>query len=241
MHKLITVLALATPLTTLASIKPFVTLNTGRSSFTNPSRTHHISFDPAYPSDQYQDTSASNDGTVGIMLGAHWQCQSQWLPAIDLGLRYQYYTTTIHGSVDEFSLPQLHDYNYSYNVSANSFMLASNIYLVNFHHFEPFISGGFGISFNQISNYGETALVSPARTSPTAGGGTHSNRVYSFGAGIRYNITSYAALSLAWQYAHLGYVDTGAITTATSSATASNTMRVPLQANSIVAALTITF
>ena len=241
MRKLITGLILSAPLVAMAAIKPFVSLDAGWSSFTNPDRVHHVSFDPTYPSDQYQDHSASNDGTVGITLGAHWQRQTQWLPGIDLGLRYQYYSTTISGAVDEFSLPQFHDYDYSYSVMANTLMLASKIYLVEFHHFEPFISGSLGISFNQATNYSEAALVSPSRVTPSMAGGMHSNRAYTFGAGIRYNITDYAALSLAWQYAHLGYVDTGAITTEISSATAGNTMRVPLQNNSIIAALTITF
>jgi len=167
---------------------------------------------PPYNLDTYTVDNPSTTATAGVFGGYQWQGLKSFLPYSSVLLRYEHqFNSTITGKVQEFGLPLFTNYNYSMKLQSDVVNVVGKLDFTPYKSFLPYVSVGLGIAFNRVSNYNEDAIppVSPARVSPNYNSKTNVNFAYSLGAGIDYIYSKKLWLTLGYQFADLGKVNSG--------------------------------
>ena len=164
-----------------------------------------------YDVDRYSIDQPSANAMWALDIGYRWIQPTRFLPRYSLAFRYQHFNNIdVNGQIDQYSLPDFNNYNYSADINANTFMLLGKFNLFECHSFSPFVSVGIGETLNETSNYKEQALSGiTARVSPDYETNTVSNFTYSVGAGIDYIINQSFSMSLEYEYIDLGQAKMG--------------------------------
>lgn len=156
-------------------------------------------------------TNQPSSTLVTAALGRRWERNSEWIPAYSLGVSYQYFSSsTIKGTITQYSDPLFTNYNYQASVSSNMILASGKLNLYTFNRFSPYVTLGIGGAYNHFDKYQETALpdVTP-RVSPHFGSNNTSQFAYNAGAGIDIRISQPLILTLSYLYQNLGNVTSG--------------------------------
>lgn len=167
-------------------------------------------FPEPFDHDRYS-ISNNNGGVIAASIGRHWQNNNFWLPSYSLGLFWQYFFKThIHGEITQYSLPEFTNYNYNLDFVSKLLLASGKINLFQYRIFSPYINGGIGSSFNNVSNYCEKAFsgVTP-RVSPEFRDSNISEFAYNLGAGIDIQVLPQLILSVGYLYQDLGPISSG--------------------------------
>jgi opacity protein-like surface antigen len=168
----------------------------------------------AVPSPSSKDRysiSNNNGAVIAASIGRRWQTTNLWFPSYSLGIFWQYFfQTNIHGKITQYSLPKFTTYNYKIDSSSNMVLAAGKVNLFKYGLFSPYVNGGIGSSFNNVSNFRETVLsrVTP-RVSPGFRNANSSEFAYNVGAGIDLQFMPQLILSVGYIYQNLGPVSSG--------------------------------
>ncbi|KTC90018.1 hypothetical protein OQJ18_05950 [Fluoribacter dumoffii] len=160
--------------------------------------------------DRYAITS-DNGGVIAASAGRRWQNDSFWFPSYSLSVFWQYFFKThLRGEITQYSLPEFTNYNYNLDFTSNLLLASGKINLFRYGIFSPYVNGGIGSSFNDVSNYREHALagITP-RVSPGFRGSNTSEFAYNIGAGIEVQFLPQLIFSLGYIYQDLGPVSGG--------------------------------
>lgn len=164
-----------------------------------------------YDQDIYS-TNESSQALAAFTIGRRFQRESQWLPAVSLGLTYQHlFSTNVGDTVMQYSEPEFTNYSYGWDVSSNVWLASLKVNLIEYHKVSPYLTGGLGASLNTASNYSETPLagLTATRVSPGFSSNTVTQFAYMVGAGVDYEIAPQILLSAEYQYKDLGNVRSG--------------------------------
>ncbi|KTD41582.1 outer membrane protein [Legionella parisiensis] len=167
-------------------------------------------FPEPFDYDRYSITN-DNGGVIAASVGRRWQNNNFWLPSYSLGLFWQYFFKThINGEITLYSLPEFTNYNYNLDFTSNLLLASGKISLFQYGIFSPYINGGIGSSFNNVSNYSEKAFSGvTARVSPGFRSSNTSEFAYNVGAGIDMQILPQLILSVGYLYQDLGPISSG--------------------------------
>jgi|TARA_R110002126_G_scaffold273866_1_gene418593 opacity protein-like surface antigen len=169
------------------------------------------SFTAPYNQDNYAIYHDTFQPMVAVFAGKRWERDSAWIPAYSLGVRYEsLFTTTVHGNISQYSLPEFTNYDYSWNIVSNLLFASAKVNLYQYKRFLPYVTAGLGGGFNCMSNYEEKALpgVTP-RFTPGFQDNTQTQFAYHLGAGLDVQLTQGMLVSLAYQYLNLGHITSG--------------------------------
>lgn len=165
-----------------------------------------------WPDDTFTEGDVDAAGIFSALAAYRMENDTQWFPAYVLGLNYLYgLTSSVSGSVQQFSLPQFENYQYEYDVQSQALFGLLKIEIYEFENLTPFISGGLGAAWNHFSDYHETANenVTP-RVPPDYDNNTHSDFAFLLGIGVNYwfgvEEEEDWRVSLEYNYADLGNV-----------------------------------
>lgn len=160
-----------------------------------------------YNFDRYS-TDESSTLLFSAEAGRFWQRTSRLLPGLALGIKYQhFFSNAIHGQVMQYSVPKFTNYDYAWDVSADTLSAYSKLELIQLGLIMPYVSGGLGLAMNHANGYRENALpgILP-RDYPGYGNHTQSNLAYDLGVGIDIFLQPNVLASLGYSYQHLGHV-----------------------------------
>lgn len=165
-----------------------------------------------YNRDVYS-TDKNPHGFLGFTFGYRWACETDWLPAYSLGLRYEHvFSANVGDTVSQYSPPPSLFVNYNWNVdtSSNVFLLAGKMNIYNYSDFMPYVSAGVGMAFNKVSAYTERRRfdITP-RISPAFGSDNQHEFAYTLGLGFDYQINEQVLVSLGYEFQDLGNISSG--------------------------------
>jgi len=149
------------------------------------------SFAAPYNQESYSVNHDTFKPMVAVFAGKRWERDSAWLPAYAVGVRYEsLFTTTVHGTIAQYSLPEFTNYDYTWNIVSNLLFASAKINLYQYKRLLPYITGGLGGAFNQMSGYEEKALpgVTP-RFTPGFKNNDATQFAYHLGAGLDVQLT----------------------------------------------------
>ncbi len=161
--------------------------------------------------DNYSISHPATTQNFSAYAGYRFIRASRTIPNYSLAFRYQHINGfDVHGMVDQYSLPNYNNYNYSLNVASDVFSLEGKAELYQFGPLAPYVLAGFGLASNNVSSYNEQAVsgIMP-RTSPAFGSNSCNNAMFNLGVGIDYQFTQKFWASLGYEYANLGPAETG--------------------------------
>ncbi|AWN74053.1 hypothetical protein LEAN103870_17395 [Legionella anisa] len=167
-------------------------------------------FPEPFDQDRYSITN-DNGGVIAASAGHRWQNNNFWFPSYSLSIFWQYFFKThINGEITLYSLPEFTNYNYNFDFVSNLLLASGKINLFQYGIFSPYINGGIGSSFNNISKYSEEAFsgVTP-RVSPGFRNSNTSEFAYNVGAGLDMQILPQLILSVGYIYQDLGPISSG--------------------------------
>lgn len=205
--------SLATPTSFFSSFQPkgFYLGGGVGDSFNKVSGNSYLDTGEGWPDDHYTNQSISDEFYGFLSAGYTWQRSEHWLPSYGVGLRYMYMPSAkISGYMDQYSLPEFRNYNYSLDVQLLSLLAVAKIDLYQWHHVRPYVLVGAGVITYTTNNYSEQALSDvTARVSPAFEDGSGNNVAYQAGIGLDYDVTSNLVLNLEYDYMNYGWVNTG--------------------------------
>lgn len=170
---------------------------------------YYVPTAPGWPNDHY--VRDNTDGGYLMAIGAGYtinRLDQDILPFVSLGLKASLdFYSTVSGHIEQYSLPQMNNYNYSYKIHSQTLLAVLKADLINYHNFMPYLSVGAGYSQNKFSNYQESPLnnVTP-RVSPGFNQSINSYFTYTVGAGVDYILYPNVWLSADYYYGDYGYV-----------------------------------
>ena len=168
------------------------------------------SFPTPFDQDIY---STTNNAQVffGASVGRRWQRDNDWLPALSVGVLYEYFwANNVGGTITQFSIPQFNNYNYTWNTASNVVLASAKLNLFRYHWLSPYITGGLGGAFNRASSYREMAVPEvTARVSPGFAANTSHQFAYNAGVGVDFQCASQFLFSIGYLYQDLGKVTSG--------------------------------
>lgn len=167
-------------------------------------------FPPPFNQDRFTINNPST-GIVQLNVGYITNSLTTYFTSLSAYIQYRhYYGTNITGSIDQYSLPEFHNYNYSMSFEADLFTLNGKVGLVQISKIIPYLSGGIGFVNNHLNNYSETALpnVTP-RISPAYQGNTHTNFALTLGAGFDLLVNRCTTLTLGYDHVFQGNIISG--------------------------------
>ncbi|MGC1182088.1 outer membrane protein [Legionella sp.] len=177
----------------------------------NPMKVNNSSGFPApYNKDLYA-TKNQNEAVIAFSVGRHWQLGDFWFPSYSFGVFWQYFFRTHLGkTITLYSNPELTNYRYNWNLTANLLLASAKLNLLEYKKFSPYVNVGIGSSFNRTSNYKEKALtdVTP-RFSPQFSKFSTSEFSYVIGIGVDLQFMSQLILSVGYNYQNLGQISSG--------------------------------
>ncbi len=146
-----------------------------------------------------------------LATGYRFVRNSAYLPALSLGLNYQYLPSNdVGGQIVQYSTPSFANYNFKWDITAQLLLISAKLNIYNYRNFMPYISAAAGPGYIRASSYGETAYadVTP-RTSAGFAESTNTQFVYTLGLGADYQLKSNLLASLGYQYLDLGKIRSG--------------------------------
>jgi len=166
-----------------------------------------------------RDVYATNKrihGILGATFGYRWACEeSDWFPAYSLGLRLQrIFSGNAGDTVSQYTPPPslFTNYNYNLDTSSNVVLAAGKLNIYQYYDFMPYISAGFGMAFNHVSNFTETVrpngIVTP-RISPAFTSDNQHEFAYTLGIGFDYQVNDQVLVSLGYEFQDLGNMSSG--------------------------------
>ncbi|CAM2995595.1 Opacity protein and related surface antigens [Legionella steigerwaltii] len=167
-------------------------------------------FPSPFDFDRYSITN-DNGGVIAASAGRRWQNNNFWFPSYSLSVFWQYFFKThIRGEITQYSLPEFTNYNYNLDFTSNLLLASGKINLFRYVIFSPYVNGGIGSSFNNVSNYREEAFsgVTP-RVSPGFRDSNTSEFAYNVGAGIDVQFFPQLIFSVGYIYQDLGPISSG--------------------------------
>jgi len=168
------------------------------------------SFPTPFDQDIY---STTNHAQVffGASVGRRWQRDNNWLPALSVGVLYEYFwANNVGGTITQFSIPQFNNYNYTWNTASNVVLASAKLNLFQYNWLSPYVNGGLGGAFNRASSYREMAFPEvTARVSPGFAANTSHQFAYNAGVGVDFQCASQFLLSIGYLYQDLGKVSSG--------------------------------
>jgi opacity protein-like surface antigen len=187
----------------------FIGVGGGKSWIGMPNNTTVSNGSTTAPPSHAIDTFTINPENAGMFqfnVGYRWHNERQLIPYYNVYFQYQHYlTTNIHGTVDQYSLPEFVNYDYRLDFQADAYNIIGKFDLIECKKWMPYLSAGFGVIGNDLRNYSETPTsgVTP-RTNP----GYARNVTYPFavtlGAGIDYIITNNVWVTLGYEHLFQG-------------------------------------
>lgn len=162
-------------------------------------------------SDAYSMSTPNSAADVSLFAGYRWMREARWFPLYSLALRYQYLASfKMNGTVQQYSLPDFSNYHYQVQGNSSIFTVQAKANIYEYRSFSPYVSLGLGVAFNTMGDYKETAVsgVTP-RISPAYRSKTSSDVAYNLGAGLDYFVRPNVTVSLGYEFAVLGNVQTG--------------------------------
>ena len=98
-------------------------------------------------------------------------------------------TTTVSGTVEQYTLPDFTNYNFKYDIQLLNILATLKLDLYRWKNLMPYVIGGVGLTNYSTSEYTEQALsgVTP-RVSPAYGSNSGNNFSYLLGVGLDYAI-----------------------------------------------------
>ena len=171
----------------------------------------NVNNDSGFPPPSNNDLYTTNQNYQPLVLASlayRIKRDNQWLPAYALGLQYQHdFAANVGNNVLQYSLPEFYNYNYSWNIASDIFLLIAKINIFEYGLFSPYIHAGIGTSFNNAGNYSESPTAGVTeRVSPGFSSYTSTHFAYSLGAGIDFQVTEQVIVSAQYQYQNLGNV-----------------------------------
>lgn len=180
----------------------------GSWNWENIARTAHVyngsSVSPPSNSDLYTISKPNSEAGFSLYAGYRFTRPQYFLPLYSIAFRYTHtLKTKIRGTVEQYSLPDFINYNYTLNFNSDIYSVEAKLDLYQFGSFFPYINMDIGLVNNTVSNYRETAVtgVTP-RISPGFKNSTDTGFAYDLGIGIDYLITSKCWASLGYEYAN---------------------------------------
>lgn len=164
-----------------------------------------------WPDDHYISPSITDEALGYLTAGFECKRANFWFPMTSVGIRYQNIAPTeIAGFIDQYSLPQFRNYQYTYSVKLQTAMLTlkSNIY--RWQQFTPYVLVGAGAVDYSTYTYNEQALsnVTP-RVNPGFRENSDQNFAYQLGIGFDYLLRENLAVNLELDYNYFGMIKTG--------------------------------
>ncbi|CAM4442735.1 MAG: hypothetical protein LEGION0403_FIIPPAGN_00129 [Legionella sp.] len=156
-------------------------------------------------------TRNQSEPVIGLALGRSWQHDSVWFPAYSFSAVWKYFfRTNIGNRILNNSGPELANYKYDWDLTANMLLASAKVNLFQYKKFSPFAHAGIGSSFNRTSRYKERAPagVTP-RVSPQFSNFSTSEFTYNVGAGLDLLLTPQWTLSVGYSYQDLGQISSG--------------------------------
>ena len=203
--------------------------------------------DPA-STDYYYDNYLTNKrgNTMSVAVGGGYQFmlpermkgQVQWLPSYRLGAFYNnYLNSTINGNMLQHQTTPF--FNYSYKVNSQVLWLDSQLDLLSWRRFTPFLEVGIGPSMNSTSNYNETYFTPTSSQSANFKAKSAINFAWRLGLGVNYNLpwqNHAMSVGFVYRYANLGNAKTGTADQDTYP-TMKEPLNVPLKNNEFMLSL----
>jgi opacity protein-like surface antigen len=211
--------------------------------FNNVSGNNSLNSGAGWPNDYYTTQSISNEPFIFIEGGYAWLRPQDTLPGYSVGLRYLLSSkNNISGTIDQYSLPQFRNYNYSYNVVLTNLMAIFKADLIRYQRIMPYVLAGAGAGIYTTSNYTEQAQanVTP-RVNPNFASNSSTNFSYQFGAGLDIAIMQNLSVNVEYNYINYGTIQTGpGVNYATDTGTNYDTdsLKNKISTNSVLLGLT---
>ena len=164
-----------------------------------------------YNQDTYSISEPDSVAVWPVYFGYRFARDTNLFPYIDVSLRYEHVDSfTLNGTIDQYSLPDYVNYNYSLDTVSNLITIDGRTDVYRWGPIAPYVSGGLGVAVNTTSGYSEQAFsgIYP-RVSPGFQNNTDGNFTGDIGFGVDYFITHNIWASLGYEYAYLGKVQTG--------------------------------
>lgn len=156
-----------------------------------------------------------------LATGYRFVRNNAYLPALSLGLNYQYLPSNdVGGQIVQYSTPSFTNYNFKWDITAQLLLLSAKLNIYKYQNLMPYISAAAGAGYIRASSYGETAYpdVTP-RTSAGFAESTNTQFVYTLGLGADYQMKSNLLATLGYQYLDLGKIRSGSGSGSWQSAT----------------------
>jgi opacity protein-like surface antigen len=172
---------------------------------------NYIATGPGWPDDYSSNQSADHQAYGFLTGGFMWVRTNNWLPSFSVGVRGMYAPYyTVSGYIEQYSVSQLTNYQYSYNVQLSTLLATFKADLYRWHNLMPYVLLGGGLANYSVKNYSESALknVTP-RVSPGFGNHAGNNFAYQAGAGFDYAMTKTLWLNLEFNYTDYGIIYSG--------------------------------
>jgi opacity protein-like surface antigen len=157
---------------------------------------------PPMTRDSYSINSTEAAGVAQFVAGYRWHQAQNYLPYSHLFFQYRhYFNSTVHGKVDQYSLPEFQNYQYNLAYSADLFTLNGKLDLLQWRGLLPYISGGFGVIVNHVTGYSETPTpnVTP-RISPNYADRSNSRFAGTLGTGFDFILAKNTWITLGYEH-----------------------------------------
>ncbi len=158
---------------------------------------------------------------LSLAAGYRFVRNAAWLPALSLGVNYQYLPSNdIGGQIVQYSTPSFANYNFRWDITAQLLLASAKLNIYTYRHFMPYLSVAAGPAYIRASSYNETAYpdVTP-RTSAGFAESTNTQFAYMLGLGADYQFNPQWLASLGYQYLDLGKIRSGSGSGSWQSAT----------------------
>ncbi|MBX3709677.1 MAG: outer membrane beta-barrel protein [Gammaproteobacteria bacterium] len=172
---------------------------------------NYVNPGPNWPDDHYYKNDIHDGNFVNVGGGYALTRYHDWFPAFFFGLSYDYaFSGKVSGHINQYNLNQFQNYTYSYDFSRQTLLGVVKADIVRWNCLMPYLTAGTGVSFNKASGYKEQPLanVTP-RISPGYASNTNAYWSYMLGIGVDYAMREDIWMSLEYNYADFGLVQTG--------------------------------
>ena len=107
---------------------------------------NHLNAGAGWPNDHYSVTGMSDQPYLFVGGGYQWnRDDTTWLPDYSFGIRFLYMSAaTVSGYIDQYSMPEFRNYNYTYDTAIMNLMAVFKLGLVRWNNIVPFIMLGAG-------------------------------------------------------------------------------------------------
>lgn len=121
----------------------------------------------------------------------------------------QYGRTVVEGSIEEYSLSQMNNYDYRSTVDQTALLGTMSADVVRWGRLRWYVTGGIGGVYNDNSVYREAAKVSPVRENLGFSNHGRWQLAYLLSSGLRWSLSGTTEMSLSYEYLNTGKASLG--------------------------------